>query len=213
MWKSQVKRFLGLRGNRQLVLAVSVLASSLAIGGSYKSFAEARSSRLHAEEHALEIETLQQTKTELAQQEIKIQDLVAEQRRHFVTVEAADEFRDQIIALVRESKCRLRSIHPGDQDIRRWMEGDSVLSLSDMFNAQGEEIARTPYELVSQSLNLQVFGTFEDTQLLLQKVQQLNKAFVTRALSMQVVPEEGIQLDWDLQYFDLHPVIVKGDEW
>ena len=213
MWKSQLRRFLGLRGNRQLVFAIALLASGLAVTGSSMSFSEARTSRLHAEDRALEIETLLQTKTELTQQEIEIQTQVHERRRHFVTVEGADEFRDQIISLVRDSKCRLRSVHPSDQNTRRWMKGDSVLPTSDLFYDQEEESARTPYELVSQGLSLQVSGTFEDTQELLHKVQTLNKAFVTRGLSMQVVPDEGIQLDWDLQYFDLHPIVVQTDGW
>ena len=93
------------------------------------------------------------------------------------------------------------------------MEDDQLLAGTELFDRRVEEPVRTPFELVSQSLNLQVSGTFEDTQALLRKVQTLNKTFVTRTLSMQVVPEFGIQLDWDLLLFDLQPVAVSPDEW
>ena len=130
----------------------------------------------------------------------------AQLRSRLVTVAQADEFRNGIIGLIRENGCRLRSVTPGDHEVRRWMEGDDLESDGFVLGDFEEEPLPTPYSLVSQSLNVQVSGSFENIRSLVDAVQGLHRAAQTRTLVVQADSELGLLLDWDLPFYDLEPV-------
>lgn len=130
----------------------------------------------------------------------------AQLRSRLVTVAQADEFRNGIIGLIRENGCRLRSVTPGDHEVRRWMEGDDLESDGFVLGDFEEEPLPTPYSLVSQSLNVQVSGSFENIRSLVDAVQGLHRAAQTRTLVVQADSELGLLLDWDLLFYDLEPV-------
>ena len=212
MFKAKLRRFLSIRGNRQLVLTMTSAVSALAIMTSAFSFLGVRRNRVVAEDHSVEIETLRSDYEELCAEDAELQEVVTDQRSALVSVEDADVFRDDIIRIIRDSKCHLRSVLPDDHDTRRWMEGDSVDSDGSVFDNVGHEPIPSPFELGSQTLSLQVSGSFEEIQRLIGRIQGLHRDFKTGSLVMQVDAEFGIQLDWELQFFDLHHV-EDPDEW
>lgn len=212
MLKAKLRRFLSIRGNRQLVLTLTSAVSALAIMTSALSFFGVRQNRVVAEEHAVEVESLRDDYEQLCVEKTELQDMVSEQRSALVSVEHADEFRDDIIRIIRDSKCHLRTVLLGDHDTRRWMEGDSVDSDGSLFDNLDHEPIPSAYELSSQTLSLQVSGSFEEIQRLTSRIQELHRDFKTGALVMQVDAEFGMRLDWELLFFDLHRV-EDPEEW
>jgi len=204
--KARIRAFLSIRGNRQLVLSASSLLGVVAVAMFATTWWTTRAARLYAEEHAVELRDLDAERQQLAVEVADLSGQAAGLRSRLVTVAQADEFRNEVIGLIRDNGCRLRSVTPGDHEVRRWMEDDELESDGFVLDDFEEEPLPTPFSLVSQSLNVQVSGSFENIRRLIDAVQALNRAAQTRTLVVQADSELGLLLDWDLLFYDLEPV-------
>lgn len=56
--KARIRAFLSIRGNRQLILSVAALCGAIAVVSFGAAWWTTRTARLYAEEHAVELQTL-----------------------------------------------------------------------------------------------------------------------------------------------------------
>ncbi|MCR9202277.1 MAG: hypothetical protein NXI04_26845 [Planctomycetaceae bacterium] len=209
--RDRLRPFFSVRGNRQLVFSLSCAAGSLCVVMFAAAWWNARSARLHAERHAMELASLDEQRQQLTVDVAVRAEETAALRTRLVTQESADEFRNQVIGLIRETGCRLRNVTPGDHEVRRWMEDDDLATDGILVDDFEDEPVPTPYSLVTQSLNVQVSGDFEHIRRLVDAVQQLQRAAHTRSLVVQTDGESGLTLDWDLLFYDLETTTVAYD--
>ena len=209
--RERLRPFFSVRGNRQLVFSLSCAVGGLCVLMFAAAWWNARSARLHAEEHAVDLANLDELRQQLAADLAAREEETAALRTRLVTQESADEFRNQVIGLIRETGCRLRNVTPGDHEVRRWMEDDDLTTDGYLVGDFEDEPVPTPYSLVTQSLNVQVSGDFEHIRRLVDAVQQLHRAAHTRSLVVQTDSDSGLTLDWDLLFYDLESASVAYD--
>lgn len=211
--KARLRSFLSIRGNRQLVFSMSSLISAVAVFGFASAFLTARSARIYGEDHAQELSVLDEDRVLLSEEVEQLRTQVDSRRSRLVSVDDADAYRNQVVGLIRTCGCRLRNVTPSDGESRQWMVGDDVrndgLVLDDTLD---EEPEATAFLLVTQSLNVQVAGSFEHIHQLVDAVQSLNRSATTRSMVVQADAEDGLLLDWDLLFYDLRPVATNAFE-
>ncbi|MFT5522901.1 MAG: hypothetical protein ACI9G1_001055 [Pirellulaceae bacterium] len=117
-----------------------------------------------------------------------------------VNHENMQEFRNQLVAIIRRSGCTMRSVRPVEPVYREWGEEDDPL---------GDRLrpGQRPsgFELRSQQFNLSATGTMANVTKLLQTVHGLEKLIHCKAFSVQKSEEEEGQviLDLELLLFNL----------
>lgn len=119
-----------------------------------------------------------------------------------VSAERIQQYRGEVVSLVRESGCQLQRIATGAVTRRPWLQKDDPLRTRQVNKSEQD---RTGYELTAQPFTLTVTGNMRQIEHLLNRLQQQNCIAHTRSFALR--PAGGnrneITLDLELLLFDL----------
>ena len=139
-----------------------------------------------------ELVTLRKQARDLLEQESAWQDRVVSARQ-------IQSFQNDVIAVARECRCRVRKASTGRESHYIWTPG---ADLYDRFgratNEQGRELPVT-----SQSLTITVVGSYQDVQAFLKKVEGFDKLLGIQTIRWSALGDGGVQLDADVLLFNL----------
>ncbi|MDX1962089.1 MAG: hypothetical protein SFX18_02985 [Pirellulales bacterium] len=118
-----------------------------------------------------------------------------------LTPENVQEFRENMVELTRDSGCTLRRIRVQDPQLRDWLENDDPLQ----FHTPTEKETKTPYQLQTQQLSIQVTGPLANIRAMLDKLSRMDRYFDTAGFVLNRSSEDTGLVDLDLQLllFDL----------
>ena len=113
-----------------------------------------------------------------------------------LTQENRQSYEDNVIRLVRTSKCKVRQINMGEPFIRRWFEKDDPLS-----DTEPENLQPTNYQLERTTLNLSVSGSYSETLACLAKLYQDQNLKYLSKVSIRPYSQTGNVFYLDIEMF------------
>lgn len=146
-------------------------------------------------------QTLKLREASILKQGEELKQSIADFRKRATTSENVTEVRDAILALIRDSGCKVRQFEMEDMARRNWRSvGDSVLG-------SDEAVAVEPgiYELCSSDLNVVTTGRYESIQGFLHALEGARFLSVIQDMTIQPIDSEGatVQLELRMSFFGL----------
>ena len=120
-----------------------------------------------------------------------------------------EKLRNQLVVMVKDSRCKLRRVRLGDASLRPWYDEDDPLES----RARSDSDKKTPFRLRTQPLNLAITGNLTDVNEFLAKLSQEDRLIHTGGFHLRKSMEDKnlVELEMDLLLFDLVlPEPTKG---
>jgi hypothetical protein len=120
-----------------------------------------------------------------------------------VSGQRIDEFRGELVSLVRQSGCQIRRIQAGSSQTRKWLAKDDPLQ--SVAGGGGNATEETGFQLESQTFSLSVSGSLPRIKELLAALHARQYLAHTRSFALRPTGPDGKEasLDVELWLFDL----------
>lgn len=189
-----------------------VIALTLGIGllftwPAVDSYSAAKDHRTKLEGELQEGEALA-GKVELYQKQAeKKQALLRELEAKALPPVEVDALRNQLVAMVKDSHCKLRRVRLGDASLRQWYDDDNPLEA----RTRPDSDKKSQFRLKTQPLHLAVTGNLTDVSDFLARLSQEERLIHTGRFQLRRSTEDKnlVELEIDLLLFDLAPVEAK----
>ncbi|MBC7854973.1 MAG: hypothetical protein IAF94_16195 [Pirellulaceae bacterium] len=118
-----------------------------------------------------------------------------------------EALRNQLVAMVKDSHCKLRRVRLGDASLRTWFDEDNPLEM----RARPDSDKKSPFRLKTQPLNLAVTGNLTDVSDFLTRLSQQERLIHTGGFQLRRSDTDKnlVELEIDLLLFDLAPMEAK----
>ena len=130
-------------------------------------------------------------------------------RSRAVSAENVHQFRQQVVALARDSGCQIRRVHVGTSQTRPFKEGDDPLG-----QAKNSRPTRKPpaFALETQTLTMSVSGNLESVRKMLVQLDAADRMVHTKSFTLAPSREDrrNVVLDLELLLFGLTAASEPG---
>jgi Tfp pilus assembly protein PilO len=179
MIETVIRYSLKIASHRWIVITLSLAVALLVVwpaADEYFALKQQRGTLLALmEETRRAVAPLERLEVEAAQRQAELDKL----ERRLVKEDQVHDFRQQVVALVRESRCVMRRIRVGAPVVQPWSddgsEPPSVAATS----------GKTRWVVKTRPLSLSVAGSLEEVKLLLARLHQTGRWLHTRNLSLR----------------------------
>jgi len=112
-----------------------------------------------------------------------------------------EKLRNQLVVMVKESRCKLRRVRLGDPSLRTWYDEDNPLET----RARPDSDKKTPFRLRTHPLNVAITGNLNDVNDFLARLSQQDRLIHTGGFNLRKSTEDKnlVELEMDLLLFDL----------